>query len=67
MDVNSWAPCHVENEFGYHKSSPCIFLKLNKIYGWRPEFYNDTNHLDERMPKALVQYIKTVPSKEVNI
>ncbi|XP_044734640.1 sodium/potassium-transporting ATPase subunit beta-2-like isoform X1 [Chrysoperla carnea] len=66
VDVNSWAPCHVENEFGYHKSSPCIFLKLNKIYGWRPEFYNDTNNLDERMPKALKQYIKTVPSKELN-
>lgn len=31
VDIRSWDPCTVENDFNYHKASPCIFLKLNKV------------------------------------
>lgn len=58
-DVKSWSPCTSENHYGYHKSQPCIFLKLNKIYGWIPEYYNDTNNLPEKMPQELKTYINS--------
>ncbi|XP_052756766.1 sodium/potassium-transporting ATPase subunit beta-2-like [Galleria mellonella] len=58
LDVGSWAPCIQENHFSYHKSSPCIFLKVNKIYGWRPEYYNDTQNLPAEMPLDLQWHIK---------
>ncbi|KAH8285826.1 hypothetical protein KR018_010937 [Drosophila ironensis] len=31
IDVQSFAPCTFENNFGYHVARPCIFLKLNKV------------------------------------
>ncbi|KAL0279028.1 UNVERIFIED_CONTAM: hypothetical protein PYX00_000674 [Menopon gallinae] len=69
VDVKNWHPCTPENFFNYHKSGPCIFLKLNKIYGWRPEYYNDTKDLPENMPADLKEHIaaqKAQDSKLLN-
>ncbi|XP_028025325.1 sodium/potassium-transporting ATPase subunit beta-2-like [Bombyx mandarina] len=57
VDIRSWDPCIEENHFSFHKSSPCIFLKLNRIYGWRPEFFDDLASLPPDMPDDLVSYI----------
>lgn len=45
MTPQKWHPCLPEAGFGYEdeKGGPCIFLKLNKIYNWNPEYYNSTN------------------------
>lgn len=64
VDVKQYGPCTSENHYNYHKSAPCIFLKLNKIYGWVPEFYNDSNSLPNNMPKELKEYIKEKEQKE---
>jgi sodium/potassium-transporting ATPase subunit beta len=64
VDIKSWAPCVQENHYSYHKSSPCIFLKLNKIFGWVPHFYNDSEHLPSNMPKDLQTFIKDTSVKE---
>ncbi|XP_011309903.1 sodium/potassium-transporting ATPase subunit beta-2 [Fopius arisanus] len=53
VNVRDWGPCTEEGFFGYHKSSPCVFLKLNKIYGWIPEYYNETKDLPSKMPEQL--------------
>jgi len=29
-------PCSVENQFGFNSPSPCVAVKLNKIYNWKP-------------------------------
>lgn len=63
VDIKQYGPCTLENHYNYHKSAPCIFLKLNKIYGWRPEFYNVSTDLPGNMPDDLKQYIK---DKETN-
>ncbi|XP_026490528.1 sodium/potassium-transporting ATPase subunit beta-2-like [Vanessa tameamea] len=60
VDIRSWSPCIDENHFSFHKSSPCIFLKLNRIYGWRPEFYNETSVLPTEMPLDLQYHIKNI-------
>lgn len=31
VDVKNWYPCTAENNFNYHLSSPCVFIKLNKV------------------------------------
>jgi sodium/potassium-transporting ATPase subunit beta len=58
----SWKPCLTENAFNYNSSEggPCIFLKLNKIYGWKPEYYNATTLLEveKTMPDKLQRAIK---------
>lgn len=45
MLPQKWHPCLDEAGFGFEddKGGPCIFLKLNKIYNWYPEYYNQTN------------------------
>ncbi|XP_033228654.1 sodium/potassium-transporting ATPase subunit beta-2-like [Belonocnema kinseyi] len=57
VDVKQWNHCTKANSYGYHKSSPCIFLKLNKIFGWVPQYYNDTNALPNNMPEDLKMHI----------
>lgn len=51
-------PCTSEENYGYDKGSPCIAIKLNKIYGWLPEVYNHTK-LPESMPDDLKNFIST--------
>lgn len=58
VDISQWKPCVSEQDYNYNNHGPCIFLKLNKIFGWKPEVYNDTNNLPELMPKHLKDYIK---------
>lgn len=31
--------CSESQNFSYHLGKPCILIKLNRIYGWRPEPY----------------------------
>ncbi|VVD05603.1 unnamed protein product [Leptidea sinapis] len=51
VDIRGWEPCIEENHFSFHK-----------IYGWRPEFYNDTENLPHDMPKDLQTSIKNITS-----
>lgn len=37
-----------------------------QIYGWKPQYYNDTKDLPSDMPRSLVEYIKTVNSSRVS-
>lgn len=60
VDVQNWKPCVQENSYNYHRSAPCIFLKLNKIFGWIPEYYNSSDELPEKMPQELKEYIKVI-------
>ncbi|KAL7740501.1 hypothetical protein ACLKA6_007029 [Drosophila palustris] len=70
VEVHSFAPCTLDNNFGYHVARPCIFLKLNKIYNWVPEIYNDSAKLPAHMPEELKQHIKqkqTLRPNETNV
>uniref|UniRef100_A0A0A9X0N5 Sodium/potassium-transporting ATPase subunit beta-2 n=1 Tax=Lygus hesperus TaxID=30085 RepID=A0A0A9X0N5_LYGHE len=57
VDVGNWTPCVKESKYNYDKGAPCIFLKLNKIFDWVPEFYNDTEKLPKNMPQDLKDHI----------
>lgn len=57
----NWDPCVKRKGFNYNNATggPCIFLKLNKIFGWVPEYYNKT-HLPANMPQDLKDYISVI-------
>lgn len=63
VNIKSFQKCTQENNYSYHKNSPCIFLKLNKIYGWIPAFYNDTESLPAKMPKQLTEVIRATKAR----
>ncbi|CAH8495230.1 unnamed protein product [Schistosoma rodhaini] len=29
-------PCNTANNYGYNKGTPCVLLKVNKVFGWMP-------------------------------
>ncbi|KAK0160097.1 hypothetical protein PV328_007539 [Microctonus aethiopoides] len=59
VDLQKFSPCTGEKAYMYPDYQPCIFLKLNKIFGWLPQFYNDTENLPDNMPNDLKNRIKT--------
>jgi sodium/potassium-transporting ATPase subunit beta len=57
VDVNAWKPCTSANNFDYLNSEPCVFIKLNKILKWEPDYYKNISDLPEHMPKSLKEHI----------
>ncbi|KAG5880190.1 hypothetical protein JTB14_036283 [Gonioctena quinquepunctata] len=55
--TSKWTPCLPEDGFGFEddKGGPCIFLKLNKIYNWQPEYYNTSNFPG---PDVMHEYLR---------
>ncbi|XP_052897009.1 sodium/potassium-transporting ATPase subunit beta-2 [Anopheles moucheti] len=58
VPMTNWSPCVKENRYNFKKKSPCIFLKLNKIYNWVPDMYNTSINLPEKMPDDLKEHIR---------
>ncbi|XP_013147150.1 PREDICTED: sodium/potassium-transporting ATPase subunit beta-1-like [Papilio polytes] len=54
--------CSVEDNYGF-PDAPCFFIKLNKIYGWKPDFY-ELNALPSDMDSNLVEYITALAPNE---
>jgi len=53
--------CTKDKAYGYREGKPCILLKLNKIFGWLPDYYNisDTDKpVPETVPQALRDKMK---------
>ncbi|XP_034832672.1 sodium/potassium-transporting ATPase subunit beta-1-like isoform X2 [Maniola hyperantus] len=60
--VSSKEKCTKEDNYGYPES-PCFFLKLNQIYGWKPDFFAAAD-LPVEMPEDLTQFINDLPEIE---
>jgi len=52
--------------YGYDEGKPCIFLKLNKIYGLQHDFFNNTADLPEDMPQGLKDHIGSKSGQDAN-
>lgn len=50
--------CTKDMKFGYEAGKPCIIVKLNKIFNWKPKVYNTTDDLPEKMPKDVRDLIE---------
>lgn len=57
VDLEAFSPCVARKGFEYISGRPCIFLKLNKIYNWEPEYYQKGDELPEKMPQSLKSHI----------
>ncbi|XP_055382105.1 sodium/potassium-transporting ATPase subunit beta-1 [Condylostylus longicornis] len=60
VDIDNFGPCSPKQHYGYKNQKPCVFLKLNKIYGWEPSYY-DAADLPSEMSKDLAEHIKSLP------
>lgn len=42
FDINNIpSVCSAENSFGYQRGDPCVLIKLNKIFNWKPEPFTE--------------------------
>ncbi|XP_046994425.1 sodium/potassium-transporting ATPase subunit beta-2-like [Schistocerca americana] len=60
VNISQWRRCTSREGYGYGTGSPCVFIKLNRIYAWEPKFYNRTSDLPEEMPEDLRTHIQSV-------
>lgn len=44
--------CSSERQFGYPEGKPCVLIKLNRIYGWKPISYDQAPEQLTKMLKA---------------
>lgn len=58
VDVTGFGACNEKTGFGYPEGKPCIFLKLNKIFNWAPEYYKKGS-LPSKMPESLKEHISS--------
>jgi sodium/potassium-transporting ATPase subunit beta len=55
--------CTKENNYGYRNGTPCIAIKLNKIYGWVPEPYQNDSQIPDEAPEGLKTYVKSLMAR----
>jgi sodium/potassium-transporting ATPase subunit beta len=66
LDLKAFDKCGKSNSYGYNNSAPCIFLKLNRIFDWVPDCYNDPNDLPHDMPLSLKHHIGNLTESHRN-
>lgn len=66
VNIKDFKMCTQENNYSYNQNSPCVFIKLNRSYGWVPEFYNRTDNLPANMPFHLKKTISETNPMEVS-
>lgn len=62
VTVSDFGPCS-HPFYGYNSDSPCVYLKLNKVLNWVPNYYNTTDGLPQDMPPNLVKRIEAAVAK----
>merc|ERR1711973_160670 len=58
--------CTKDNTYGYRTGTPCILLKLNKIYGWEPEPYEFNEDTDQMKEDKVPDHIQSLMEDNVN-
>jgi sodium/potassium-transporting ATPase subunit beta len=47
FDMSDLGPnCTAENDFGYKNGTPCVLLKVNKVFGWVPKPFDNESLAD---------------------
>jgi len=60
--------CSKSNEFGYRKGEPCVLIKLNRIFGWKPDSYNTSDFTSNlNIPDAVRQSYAQHSSQKIYI
>jgi len=46
-------PCKNETAYGFRDGTPCILLKLNKIFNWKPVPYTNSSLMPDDIPESI--------------
>ncbi|XP_037815237.1 sodium/potassium-transporting ATPase subunit beta-1-like [Lucilia sericata] len=57
--------CHNHNYYGYRQGKPCIFLKINRIIGFKTLALESINDLPQDAPQELLEYLENIPQQQL--
>ncbi|XP_015793329.1 sodium/potassium-transporting ATPase subunit beta [Tetranychus urticae] len=60
-DIGS--PCSPANSFGYRDGKPCVLIKLNRIFDWKPQTYDPQDYNNPALPQELRDVMKMAYDK----
>eukprot|EP00096_Caligus_rogercresseyi_P004828 TRINITY_DN19369_c0_g1_i1.p1 TRINITY_DN19369_c0_g1~~TRINITY_DN19369_c0_g1_i1.p1 ORF type:complete len:336 (+),score=103.91 TRINITY_DN19369_c0_g1_i1:270-1277(+) len=63
FDLSSLGEC-AEEGHGYSTGKPCIFLKLNRIFGLKNAHFTSPEEFPEDAPEELLTHVKAIEDKE---
>ncbi|XP_075164800.1 sodium/potassium-transporting ATPase subunit beta-1-like [Haematobia irritans] len=58
--------CSSEMDFGYTKGEPCIFLKINRIVGFKSLTYDHVLEFPENTPSDLLDFVQNLTVDQRN-
>ncbi|CAB3231535.1 unnamed protein product [Arctia plantaginis] len=64
FNTTLFGPCSEENGYGYANQTPCLIVKLNRLYDFIPDFYDDPGDLPSDMPPDIKEYIVNATAQE---
>ncbi|XP_032597699.1 sodium/potassium-transporting ATPase subunit beta-2 [Drosophila grimshawi] len=53
-----FADCNRDKVWGYEARIPCVFIKINKVIGYKPETYEDVDELPSDSPGSLTTILE---------
>lgn len=53
--------CNKDRTWGYNMQVPCVFIKLNKVYGFTPDTYEYESELPDKYPSELIDLMNRYP------
>ncbi|XP_014281482.1 sodium/potassium-transporting ATPase subunit beta-2 [Halyomorpha halys] len=56
--TEDFKPCTASNFFGFKQGSPCVFIELESVLGWKPRYFASMKSLPKGMPQALKYQIE---------
>ncbi|XP_053602837.1 sodium/potassium-transporting ATPase subunit beta-2-like [Plodia interpunctella] len=57
FDVTKIGACTKDTDYGYSGDKPCFVIKLNKLYGFKPDYYDTLEDLPEDIPQHIRDYM----------
>ncbi|KAG6452979.1 sodium/potassium-transporting ATPase subunit beta-2-like [Manduca sexta] len=58
FNTSQFGPCSKEFGYGYAAKTPCLIIKLNRLFDWKPQFYENPGAIPPEMPPDLQEFIK---------
>lgn len=53
FNLTDLGTCFTHTKETYVNRQPCVFIKLNKIFGWQPTYYENESELPREVPQEL--------------
>jgi len=61
--LSDLGPC-AKGNLGYDKGKPCVYLKLNKIYGLQHDYYDNVTTIADEVPATVSNVVKKLPENK---